>query len=264
MSPIFGAAFCRAITSVLAFDAQLVGVEALQIGDGEQRAQLIDRALRRLRQIGVGRLQRAHEHHLVGEIDAGDVVAHVVERGAAVARFAAIGLALADFIGEARGAVEQALRVERRVVDLHVEVGQVIDEPSGLLADFGGVGAEEPRLDGVEAGERIGPGVDLLVELGDEAAGEHFGALPADPRSDPRLLGAVDILGGDALVERPRAGQRLVDLLDHVGAIALGRVFERRGESRARRGERCGGKRQARGEAQGGRGGHRHDVLLHS
>jgi hypothetical protein len=80
----------------------------------------------------------------------------------------------------------------------------------------------------VEAVAGVRPRVDLLIEFGDEAAGEHLGTLPTDPRRDPGLAGAVQIVGGEALAQGAGAGERLADVIDEIVPIALGGGLERR------------------------------------
>src|SRR6202012_1313163 len=100
----------------------------------------------------------------------------IVERRAAESRFAAVGFVLADLISESRRAVEQALRVERRVVDLHIEIGEMKGQILGLLVEIHALPAEQLRLDRMKAGLRVRPGIDQLIELGNEAGGEDLGA----------------------------------------------------------------------------------------
>src|ERR1700756_5767263 len=102
---------------------------------------------------------------MISKIDTGDVVAHVVQRRSADPRFAAIGLALADLVSQAYGAVQQPLRRKRQVAKLAVKIVQVIDQRVGLSLGVDVIGAEQLRLDGVKTAIGIGPRVDLRVEL---------------------------------------------------------------------------------------------------
>ena len=193
------------------------------------RLELLDRRRHRIGELGVGRLERVRKDRAVGEIDAGDVVAHVVERGAADAEFAAIGLALADLVGEPHGAVEQALRRQRHVAKLAMKIVEMLDQRIGIALDIGPAGAEQLGLDGMETAVGVGPGIDQRIEFRNEAGGEHFRPLPAGAGREPGLLGAGQIVGGDAFAQIPRAGQRRSDALDHVGPVAFGRLIKRRG-----------------------------------
>ena len=60
----------------------------------------------------------------------------------AIADVGGIGLALADLISQSCGTVEEILRVQRRVVHLHVEIGEVIAQRLGLLPDIDAFRAE--------------------------------------------------------------------------------------------------------------------------
>jgi len=88
---------------------------------------------------------------LIGHFDPIDIVAHVVERSATETRFAAIRFALADLVGKPRHAVEQPLRQQLKMLDLHVQVFEMEDQRVRLLLDIGLLGAEQLRLDRVKA-----------------------------------------------------------------------------------------------------------------
>jgi hypothetical protein len=89
------------------------------------------------------------------------------------------------------------------------------DQCIGLVTDVGRVAAEQLRFDAVESRNCVGPRVDGFIQFGDEAAGEHFRALPADPRVDPGLSGAGKILLVQPVTQIARSGQRPADVLDH-------------------------------------------------
>src|ERR1700692_1342230 len=141
---------------------------------------------------------------MVGEIDAGDVVAHVVERRAADARFAAVSLTLADLIGQPHGAVQEALRRERYVAKPVVKTVQMLDKRFGIAIDIGKTGAKQLGLDGMEAAVGIRPGIDLGVEFWNKAHREHFRTLPSGARGNPGLLRALQIPGSGALTQFKR------------------------------------------------------------
>ena len=183
----------------------------------------------RLGQPGVGRTQRGRENRAVGETDAGDVVAHVVQRGAADAGFAAIGLALADLIGQPHGAIQQTLRGERHAIELAVQTVQMPDQFVDVGQGIGAAGAEQFCFDGMEATDGIGPGVDLRVEFRNKSRGEDFGSLPTRTCRNPGLLRAGKVVRRDALAKIARARQCLTDAFDHIRPILLRRVIERRG-----------------------------------
>ena len=107
-----------------------------------------------------------------------------------------------------------------------VEMG---DQHVGVALDIGFAGAEQLRLDGVESAVGVGPCIDLRVEFRNKACGEYLRALPPGTGRNPGLLRARQVLRGDALAQIPRARQRRADPLDHVRAIALGRIVKRRG-----------------------------------
>ena len=109
------------------------------------------RAKSRQHAAAVARLERRGENRPIGDGDAVDIIAHVVERSAAEPRLAAIRLALADLVGEPRGAVEQALRQQLDQVDLRVEIGQMVNQRVGLFVDLAGLSTKQLGFDGVEA-----------------------------------------------------------------------------------------------------------------
>src|SRR5712692_6420672 len=65
----------------------------------------------------------------------------------------------------------------------------------------------------------VRPGVDLLIEVGYETAGEDFRALPTDPGLNPCPPGAVEIAGFNVLTQRPRTRQRPSNVFDQVAPI---------------------------------------------
>ena len=105
----------------------------------------------------------------------------------------------------------------------------MLHERSGLGFDIGSVGAEQLRFDRMKSARRLRPGVDLLVELRDESTGEDLGTLPSGTGIDPRLLGASQIVGHNALVQTLRARQGTSDVLDEEWPVALDRIVKRRG-----------------------------------
>ena len=99
----------------LARAAQRADIYMRQVTRRDDRLELLDPVRHPVRQFGIRRLQRVRKNRTIGEIDAGDIVAHIIERRAADARFTAIGLALADLICEPRRSIEEALRREHDV-----------------------------------------------------------------------------------------------------------------------------------------------------
>src|SRR5262249_32933694 len=128
---------------------------------------------------GVRRLDAGGKDGLVGNEDAGEVVADLANGIAAIRGLAARGLALADLVGELGGAVEETLGAERRALKRPRELLQLPRQRVGLRQYVEAVGAEEPCLDRVKAFGRVRPGIDRLVELGKELVGDGLDGFPA-------------------------------------------------------------------------------------
>jgi hypothetical protein len=218
----------------LADAPQRTNIDMRQIGRGDDGLQLLDPRRHLVRKARVDLFEAVSENRAIGELDAGDVVAHIVKRGAADPGFATIRLALPDLISEPHGAIEQALRRKRHIAELVVKIVEMLDQRVRVVSDIGLTGAEQLGLDGVEAAIGIGPGIDLRVEFRDEARGEYFRTLPTGARREPCFLRARQIFRGCPLAQIARAGQRRSDSLNRVGPIVLSRVVERRGLCRAR------------------------------
>src|SRR5882757_9599434 len=206
----------------LARRADLAWLEAFGIGAAQQARELLNGMFGMQRQLRIRCLERRGKDRLVDKSDSGHVVAHVIERRTAVARFAAIGLALANFVSQPRRAVEQSLRIERYLAYFYIQIGQVINELIGSRRHIGGVGTEQPRFNRVETTQGVRPRVDILVEVRDETADENLRLFPAHARRDPSLLCPVNVVGRRALAQSFGIREGLADLLDEIGAILLG------------------------------------------
>lgn len=113
----------------------------------------------------------------VSERDTVGVGAHAVERRAAQPRLAAVRLVAADLEGaKASRATPLSRRCGGRSVwaSCRCRRGGRSTHRSRRQHRCG----SRQKVDGVEAVACVRPGVDLLIEFGDEAAGEHLGALP--------------------------------------------------------------------------------------
>src|SRR5262249_11852526 len=149
-----------------------------------------------------------------------DVALHVVERGPAQPRLAAIRLVAADLEGQACNAVEQALRGKMDMSNLRMQIRQVSDQRIGFVTDIGAIGPEQLGFDPVKTMACVRPRIDLMIELGHETAREDLGALPSNTGLDPGPPGTIEIIGDEALTQRSRAVQRAPDVFDERTSIA--------------------------------------------
>ena len=95
--------------------------------------------------------------------------------------------------------------------ELLLEFRQIGDERIGLAQRIGLVRAEQSGLDRMKSQLPIGPGINGVVEVGEELIRHDFDPFPAAARRDPGLLGPGQIMGGNTLAQEAGAGQALAD-----------------------------------------------------
>src|SRR5262249_4080240 len=153
----------------------------------------------RLRQLRSASLEGFRKDDPVCQRNTVGVALHVVQGGSAQAGLAAVRLASTDLKCQSGDAVEQPLGRQGNIVDLRVQFGQVSNQRVGVFPGVGAVGPEQGGFDAVKAVLGVRPGVDLSVEIGNEAAGEDLRALPADSGLDPGPLGAIEVVSFKAV-----------------------------------------------------------------
>ena len=112
-------------------------------------------------------MRGSRENGIPGELEALDIVLHVIERGPADAGFAAVRLALAELERERADADQDPMGVERLALKDLLQEMVLVHQRRGLGQRQRLTGREELGFDAVESRLAVGPGIDRGVEGGE-------------------------------------------------------------------------------------------------